>query len=536
MKPAASAVPVSDRTETRAPAPQDRTAAGTLSGPTLHRRVAREVRALLWIRSRELMGSRRSSLKTAVLVTTAALWSALVLVMIYIGDREGLVIVSDTLSYVASAAWPLWALLPALGNGSGEVIPAARIAPYPVSHSGVFYAGWLTALVDIPYLLAVPVIVALATVAAGPAGTVAAIMFVIGASAVGQLLAWSAQRLFSGHWKRLLTAAALAAVGAGIAAMTGTSDGIAPLARTFGSLLPGEWLTAATDSAAGNRPGMWALWVTAIAAPVAITFRYGPRLAASAARHDANEIRGSSRQHAHGAATWTSAGSVYRAVTAATVRSVTRAATTRLSIVSLVVIPFVGLLPSEAVPPTVETIGAVAAVATAASLALNAFSFDVGGTVLLITMPVRRSTILAARATVIAALLTVVQVTAVALGAITLHPPMSAIVGEFVDAPARIAVLTALALFWSVLFPAPADHDSIRTRGAAPKSVLSFLVVSGSVLSLLAAGAAGFTGAQQTLVFYATSVAVAAAAAFAATRKFTGTGPEHVAYGVVHLD
>ncbi|HVF20361.1 MAG TPA: hypothetical protein VNA14_08970 [Mycobacteriales bacterium] len=116
------------------------------------------VRALLWLKSREWLGETRDPARLVLLGSGLLAWFSLIIVGTIQADRTNDLAADVGLSVAAGAAWPLWAVVPLLGGGGGELVAAHRLAPYPVSARALFGGAWATALLDVPYLVVLPLV------------------------------------------------------------------------------------------------------------------------------------------------------------------------------------------------------------------------------------------------------------------------------------------------------------------------------------------------------------------------------------------
>ena len=151
--------------------------------------------------------------------------------------------------------WLLWALLPAICGGWGVEESSAALAPYPVRPRVHLLLAWLSAALDLQYLAAVPVLGAALVATYGPAALVPAFDFVVGASAIGQLLAWAL-----GGGLRPASGVGLSGTAFVVVSMAGLF-----LVRGQGALSglgvwPTGWLLAASSAGAAGSWGPWLGW------------------------------------------------------------------------------------------------------------------------------------------------------------------------------------------------------------------------------------------------------------------------------------
>lgn len=458
-----------------------------------------QLRALLWLRSRELLGHRRGARRLRVLAAVLLGW--IVLAVSSIGKSVELGVLStSTLLQLAGVAWVLWALVPGLGGGANEVASTQRLAPYPVHPRPVFTASWASSMLDVPYLTVGPLVLGLsaaigaglgdgeASLTGGAAGLLAAIAFVAGASGLGQLAAWGATWVLAG--RRAPGRTALWGVGvAGLALILGRSfDQYLP---TLATLTPGGWLQAAAEAAARGQWAIWGGWVGALILPALLAPRAGGRLVRAAWGREARAQGAESRPW--GEAGWSGEGSVGRAVLVAQLRSILRAPAAQVALAGVLLVPASARLavdPATGVNPGVPltTIGAIAGVSVALAIGCNALGYLAGGTTWLMSAPLERRTLLRASAVAVGLIVLIGQL-ATTLEAWVLGGTTGGLLAALTLAGARTLALAGAAVRWSVAHPSHADFDSLRTRIAAPRAVAGFLLAA-TTCNLLVGGVA----------------------------------------------
>jgi hypothetical protein len=486
------------------------------------------VRALLWLRSREWLGESRDPVRLVFFAVLVVGWFALTIVGAIVAARLHRVEPVRDLLYVGAAAWPLWAVVPLLGGGGGEVVASHRLAPYPVSSRAVFGAAWLTALVDVPVLVVLPLVLGLATALAGPAGLVAALGFAAGASGCGQLAAWVSSIVLSG---RKHTGVAALVLTCAVVGMLGAAPLLVSTAVRAAHTLPGGWLDNAAVAAHHGRWGVYAGWLGASASPALLAVLVGPWLAGRALDREARS--GGAGARTWGTETWVVRGSVLRALTVTSIRSMMRAIGAQVALAGVLAVPAITRLPGlDFAQVSLLAMGGVAGIAAATVLGVNAFAFDAGGAALLLSWPVRPRDVVIAKAIAVGFALYVGQVAVTCVGAFALHSTSQQILRALVLALARSAALTGLSVVWSVRAPQPSDYDSLRARISSPRSILTFVTAASFVTYGVSQGAHDLPGARGEIVLLLAGAWVAAAGILAATQDFRAAGLERVAAGV----
>jgi hypothetical protein len=486
------------------------------------------VRALLWLKSREWMGDSRDPSRLWLLALLLLGWFALVITgCLRLADGGDLEPRRDLL-FVAAAAWPLWAVIPLLGGGGGEVVAAHRLAPYPVSPRAVFGGAWITGLLDVPYLIVLPLVLGLSTAYAGLGGLLLGLAFAAGASGVGQLLAWVSFLALSGRRRSGLTALLLTGA---VVGLLGALPTVLPAAVDLAEVLPGGWLRDADEYwLEGDLAG--AVWLAlGLLAPAALAVVVGPRLTETALDREARSAGVGARPW--GTRTWTGRGSVNRALIAANVRSIVRAVGAQVALAGVLAVPTITRLPGiEVAAVSLIAMGGVAGIAAATVLGVNAFAFDAGGASALLTWPVPLRDVIVAKAVAVGGSLLAGQWAVTLLGAVVVGANASATLRALSLCVARTALLTGLALVWSVRLPSPSDYDSLRARISSPGSILSFALAAAVATYFVSQSAHNLRGVSGTLLVVLVSLAACAAALQVATRDLADGGVERVATAV----
>ena len=486
------------------------------------------VRALIWLKSREWLGESRDSSRLWLLGLLLLGWFALIIGgCVRLADAGDLTPRRDLL-FVAAAAWPLWAVIPLLGGGGGEVVAAHRLAPYPVSPRAVFGGAWLTGLLDVPYLIVLPLVLGLSVAYAGAPGLLVALAFAGGASAIGQLLAWVSFLALSGRRRSGVTALLLTA---SVVLLLGAIPTLLPQAVDFAEVLPGGWLRDADQALLEGDYGLAARLLVALVAPIGLALVVGPHLTAAALDREARS--GGVGARSWGTATWVVRGSVVRALVVANLRSISRAVGAQVALAGVLAVPTITRLPGvEVATVSLIAMGGVAGIAAATVLGVNAFAFDAGGAATLLTWPVRVRDVVIAKAVAVGTCLFAGQVAVTAIGAVVSNASTTSIVRAVALCAARTLLLTALALLWSVRLPSPSDYDSLRARISSPGAILTFALAAAFATYAVSQTAHNLRGAAGTSLV----VLMAAGASYVglrlATEDLSAGGRERVATAV----
>lgn len=486
------------------------------------------IRALVWLRSRELLGESRSTSRLFFFGAALIAWWFLILAGSWQAVHTGR-IETHTIPDISAAAWPLWALLPLLGGGGGgELVAAHRLAPYPIGPRSIFGAGWFAVVTDMPYIVVLPLVVGLQTAAYGVPGLAAAITFAVGASATGQLSAWAAGWVLAGRKRSGATAVLMtgAVIGLLTAAphLLGTAD---KLAR----LLPSGWLTQASAASSGGHALAWFGWVLLLAAPGPVALAVGPALTRVALGREARG--GGSGTTSWGVAGWSTRGSVLRSLATADLKSMTRAVGAQVALAGVLAVPALTRLPGvDFAQVSLVAMGSVAALAAATVLGLNAFAFQAGGASLLLSWPLPPRVVMMAKAISVGGCLAVAQLAVTVVGVIGEHSSSRQLATAVALIVPRTLLLTGFALVWSVRMPASSDYDSLRARIAAPRSVISYGLTAAVCCYVVSQGAVDLPAGLGPLALTAVAVPLLIALTRLASLDLAGSGTERVATSV----
>jgi hypothetical protein len=429
-----------------------------MTAPTLPA-VRRQITAALWLQSRDLvhLGGRRR-LGPALIAGYAAMCVLLVVAGI-VAHHQGRADVS--VGRLFTPIWLLWALLPAVGAGGGSLDETAALAPYPVGTPTLLAASWFSALTDAQYLVTVPLLLIGTTVQFGVIGLPAAIAFLAGASALGQLAGWlsiAGVRARQGQ-SLLVTAVAVVALGALVVARRSHAAD----ARHLGTIPPARWLG---DAAAAMAAGRWPIalgWSVLLASPIVLLGACGPvlvrratlaRLAGPAARRSSSAL-GDSAARALAVAAW---------------RGIVRTVSWRATLLAVVSVPFLTTLLSE--PLTYRSLVVVSLVSAGATIAANTWSYEAGGVTLLLSAPLPRGRVVLVRTAVLATALAAALATATAAALVA--GPLRAGPGDVGFAACAIVLIAAAGMRTSVATASAADVDSLRARPATLPAVFGF--------------------------------------------------------------
>lgn len=428
------------------------------------------VRALCWLRWREMTGRWPRAAALAIVcwvvgVGVASWWATRV--------SQG---AEELMLAAAGGGWLAWAVAPLVGAGGNEVASVGRLAPYPVSERAVFYATWMSGSWDLPALLIGPLLVGCSVAFAGPAGVVVAALFVVVATASGQAGAWLGAWALAGRgW------GAAALLGGGLAATIIAAVGVAGRADDAARVLPSGWVWNAAVAADRGRWGAAAGWAALLCAggvAAAGIARFFHRRAVRAERDAAASTRkvAPSRRFPSSAA---------GALTVAVWRSVLRAPTTKVVLVSTLIAPLLARSAETGGTggATMGTVMGIVALACGATLGVNVFAYAAGGATVVLAAPVRRWRVAAAHAAVLFSLTWMALLGTVAVAAVVGVANVD-LRGSLGAVSTFAALVAGTSVWWSAKHPHAADHDSMRSRPAPGGSAIGFLARGAVVFSM----------------------------------------------------
>lgn len=500
---------------------------------TLHLRRARvpgtgtstsDYLALLWLRMREA-----ATLAPGPWLIIAAFgfvaWVMLMATATRFAVSQGQLDPRITLSQTLTAAWALWALLPLLGGSSGDADSANSLSPYPVHPRAVFLSSWTVALVDIPYLLAAPAIIALAVAEFGAAGVVASVAFLVGTSAIGQLGGWILVAYVAPGHRLAASVIPIALIGgAAVAAGPALIGGVQEAAR----VLPPGWLLNLGDAINDGRPAAALGWAAALLSPAFAALVVGGHVARRAIAGEARSA--GAKERPWGAITWMAKGSMLRAMFVAQAHTILRATATRVTFAGLLAVPALANWAGEGTV-TVAGIAAVTVIGLAGTLGPNSFAFDAGGAVLALTQPVAARHLVAAKVIVLAAVSAAGGVIATLAGAVLLDEWNDIARNTTIVAGYGLA-LAGLAVVVSVLRPMPADVDALRSKTVPFGSAAIFSLAAAVCVGVVYLASRAEPWALGVLAAWVTGAVVAAMGTVWASRLIEADGGERVAVGV----
>jgi hypothetical protein len=459
-------------------------------------RLSSDLDTLVWLRGRELRAGRKAWTVVASIVGWFAAASVVVLVVgfgVSVGiDQLG----TEQLKTLMGPLWLLLAVGPALGGASAETATIGRLGALPVSPRALFLSSWSSAAIDVPYLVATPLVVGIGAGIGGVMGGLAAVGFLVAASAVGQMGAWAwlvyaSGRRHPGRWVLIAVSSVVAVVA--VAALAGLDVSVL---RTI-ALYPGRQLV---DVAGGT--GV-ASAVVAMTVVLATACAAGGPLVETARRREAGgegpaapKRRGWSTTSLEGA--WSS--------------SLRRAVAVQVTFVTLAITPALPAL-LGATTSGMQVLGDVVTISLVAILGVNLWSFAGGGITMLLSAPV------AARRHVTAMVIALGVPLVVGQLAVTIAAALVGLRGDVVSVFAAITARTALLCAWSVWFstlhPGVADWDSLRVRPAPPGVALRFALGGAFLLGLYALGRDSVNPVAATLL----ALAVSGTLGWAASRR-----------------
>ena len=413
-----------------------------------------DIRTAFWLRTRHFAFSRTQLI--GLFLVWAAYLYALGWAANYAYTRDALTsqIIIDGLTLV----WLLWALLPAFGGG-GEMDQPRYLDIYPMRKTFLVASAITSVILDVQYQIIAPIVLAGSYAVWGLGALPYAVLFIVGAGAIGQICVWSVTAKPSLQW---LTMSFLAAILVGAAIVL----------RTHPQYGPAGWLVAALD----NPENSWA-YVALLTIPL-FAFALVIRPLSKATLNARGERAGVRRM-------FTGFGFVNEIVQTH-LYGVWRSNTAKVTLFSCVIIPIV--IGSALPGATAGTVLAFVIGAGGAAVATNSYAYDHTGTLSLLGWPKTRARLLTAKLLTTMAWFIILAIPATAMSlAIGLELNQGNNVGVFLLTVLTIsAAATASGIGASIRRPAEADHDTLRVRPAPVPSVLGYGIRMMILLGLLA--------------------------------------------------
>jgi len=442
---------------------------GTAAG-----RLRSDVAVVIWLKGRDLAAmTGRPALARAGVVGYVLAVAALLAGASHLHGVAPLAV--SPLGSTLAPLWLLWGLLPAIGGGGGVVGSAAALAPYPVRPRVHLLSSWLSAALDLQYLALVPALATALVATYGLVALVPAFGFVVGASAIGQLLAWAlGGGLRPARGVGLSGTALVVVVVAGLFLVRGRG------ALSGLGVWPTGWLLAGCRAGAAGSWGPWLGWALVCGGPALVLLGLGtPLVGRALLAQAAGAASGAGRGRApgRGLPRWPGA-----ALVVAAIRGVLRSVAFRVAALMALAIPFVATAVFSRVSAT--ALVSVALISGGSSVAANAWAFDEGGVVVWLSAPVSVVRLVLLRAAVVLACLGVL-LGVVTAGALAARLPLAGW-GTAGFAVLLLLVVTAVGLRTATKYPAAADLDSLRGQPTSPWAVLTYTVRAGAGAALLA--------------------------------------------------
>lgn len=481
-----------------------------------------------WLRLRESSSDRPSRVVVWVMLFLA--WTLLLAAGSLLAADADATQLREDLATIAKITWPLWALIPLLSGGAGEVTSSARLAPYPVAPRTHLYAAWVSALLDYPYLVAFPPMLALTVGVAGWWGVPLGVLYVLSASAAGQAGAWVLARLVGSRSRPGLLVAGLTLAGVVVVAAWSL---LAPVFAGVASSLPGLWLASAAGAAADGEALPALLWSVLLLVPVLLHARFGTFLVSRALDVERHARGVPSRPW--GDVSWAGRGSVERVLLATHLRSVLRATSTQAALAGVVLTPFLfRFLAGNSPDAAIGTIALIAVLSAAATLGVNSFGYLSGGMVWVLSAPVSRWRLVGMTSLALALLLTGIGLLALGVAFLLLSPSLGASLAAVVSVVLRSVVLAAICVRWSVRHPVAVDFDSLRNKVTTPRAAFTFFAagVSWGLLVTFPLGVSALPLGLRLLASSALTVLVAFVYLWRSVRDLSREGEARVVSAV----
>jgi len=372
------------------------------------------------------------------------------------------------------AAFVLMAAGASIGTGGGrELISREQGVAFPVSPATDHFGALVMAPLNIAWLLQVWLLLGLTSYAGGPAavltGTPVVLLWVLVATAVGQLAGWAMETLRRGPHGVLRNRAVLGAGLAGALVLTVTDRW-----RGAVELVP----TAPVADAAVEADAWWPLVAAALGVALVLSVLAGIPVARAALRRPPREEQRLETGHHRARATAagpTAALADLRMLLRIDRGSVLRSVPLRRGLAVLAVLPGLGALAAHTAWSMVVVLPGLVAAAVALLFAVNAWSLDGRGALWRESLPTSPGLVFVARSLLVAEATLLATGTTVLLAAARAGLPTAT---ELAALGCGTAVVTlqvvATSARWSVRNPYATDLRSSRAVPAPPTVMLGY--------------------------------------------------------------
>lgn len=430
----------------------------------------------LWLKSRDLLPESRSKkpafliLGVYVLATVLLCWGTTLL-------PDFAATSLDSTLLLTSPLWLLWAVIPFTGTGAGDIESSLRLAPYPVNSRVHLFSTWISAFLDFPYLIGLPLLLATAYSAGGVQGVILVFALTLGASALGQFGSW-----LSGAFGFKKKGESLSSMIFFLLLISLLS--LTPLSiQTAFVYLPPGWFISGLEAASVGSLTSTLLWSLALLSPLLLVLFFTPRLVQRTLRIRAEGFQAKSRPWGARARNLPPSLSVVLAMTASSVRSLT----VKAVFISVLSIPFLSSLAFGLEMVSAPSMAFFVAFASSATVSINLWAFDASGTQLWLSWPLSTRRLLYMR--LLSSLLVLLIIETVVLGAFFILSNFEGI--NWADTSRItlmvVAVCSIAGLAVSTFRPSSVDFDSLRARPNTFPAAISFItrIVLGSAAILI---------------------------------------------------
>lgn len=435
-----------------------------------------DLKNAFWLKSRDLLPQSRSK-KPALLILSAYLLFTIILcwgtTLIPNYAKTAL----DATLILTSPLWLLWAVIPFTGSGGGDIESSLRLAPYPVNPRVHLYSTWVSSLLDFPYMLGFPVLVATAFAAGGASALSLVFAFILGSSALGQFGSWASGAFGFKKKGESLNSMVFFLVVISLLSLTPLSI------QTAFVYLPPGWFISGLEASAAGEYTTTLLWTLLLLLPVVLNLFLTPRLVERTLRIRAEGFQAKGKRWGKVSSKQTPGISMVRAMASSSMRSLT----VKAVFISVLAIPFLSSLAFGSEMVSAPSLAFFVAFASSATVSVNLWAFDSSGSQLWLSWPLSPRRLLYGR--LLASLLVLSIIEATVLGAFFLLSNFDSIpwLNTLLVAGMGTLLCSVAGLAVSTFRPSAVDFDSLRARPNTFPAALSFMarVGVGATISLL---------------------------------------------------